>query len=326
MYQRNSQTGVALITVLLIVALMVSIATAMLSRLIKDMRRAEYNSNQGQLIHFMYGVESWAIGRLKLDRLNDKAQGKVDHNKDVWHDKIKLEIVDNAANISAVLRDVQGKFNLNNLIKASIASDKQNLRFNAQVKIFNRLLQTLEINTNISDSIIDWLDKDNQVRFPQGAEDNVYMQQARAYRTANTALVSFAELNLIKGITPEIMNKLKKHITILPMNSKINVNTASKEVLIALSSLLNSAAAENIIETRKQKPFKTTQEFLDLMKKETKKKKLEPANLAELISVSSDYFECKSKMIMLNAKMISTSLINRSKNKISVIQRQRGIF
>jgi len=325
-FHKSSNSGVALITVIFIVALVSSLATAMLTRLAKDIRRSEYNRHQGQLVHFMYGVESWAIGRLKKDKQNDARQGAIDHNKEVWKDKITLALVDNKANIEANLDDLQGKYNLNNLAdKTASATNKKSL-FNSHVKYFNRLLVTLEIDTRIADSIIDWLDQDNQVRFPHGAEDSEYLSKTPPYRAANRKLVSFSELNLIKGVTPKIIEQLREHVSILPKSTKINVNTASKEVLIALSPLLNSGSVENIIEQRKTTPFKTTKEFVDLVKKLTKKTKLEPANLQQLLSVNSEYFICESKIIMKKAKMSFKSLINRDKNSIIIIGRQRGIF
>jgi len=54
------------------------------------------------------------------------------------------------------------------------------------------------------------------------------------YRAANLLMQSVDELRLVRGFTPEIVEKLRPWITALPQPTEINVNTASKDVLGAL--------------------------------------------------------------------------------------------
>lgn len=328
MISTKSNRGIALITVLFIVALITTLATSMLTRLARDLRRTEYNYYQGQMTHYMYGVESWAVGRLKQDTRNEIRNGKFDHENDTWNNKIVLEIVDNQANISASLQDLQSRFNLNNLAaKAADNSKDQNKPDkNVHYAYFKRLLQQLELETGIADPIADWVDSDHQTRFPNGAEDQIYLNLKPPYRTANKPMAGISELFLVKGITPEIVKKLQNHITALPQTTTINVNTASAEVIAALSPDISKTIARNIVEQRLIKPFKSTSEFISLALKLTKKQDLTPKNLNLLIGVSSSYFLCKSGITMPRGRIKFRSLINRNASSVNIIQRSRGLF
>jgi general secretion pathway protein K len=87
-------------------------------------------------------------------------------------------------------------------------------------------------------SIIDWRDTDDLIAssergFLYGAENEYYQGLARPYSCKNAPFENIYELLLIKGVTPEILNKIKPHITIYG-NGMININTASEVVLDAL--------------------------------------------------------------------------------------------
>lgn len=325
MKRLNNNRGVALITVLFIIALTASITTAMLTRLASDLRRMDYNFLQGQIMHFQYGVESWALARLYQDNRKDANQGRMDYYGESWSKKIVQQIVDNQVNITALIVDQQAKFNLNNLAQSSAEKKKQQTK-QTQLQLFKRLLQTLKIDDTNTAAILDWIDSDQDIRFPHGAEDSFYLSLTKPYRSANNRLVDISELALIKGITPQIINKLKNYITVLPQTTPINVNTASAQVINALSPDINLDHAKKLINIRRAKPFKSNAEFITTAKKLIKKTKLRPENLTQLISVASNYFLCHSSIIMSRGKTKYTSLIKRSPNKITIMHRSRGLF
>jgi general secretion pathway protein K len=61
---------------------------------------------------------------------------------------------------------------------------------------------------------------------------------------------SVDELRLVRGFTPEIVEKLRPWITALPSGTEINVNTASKEVLGTLFYTLPAPAIEQLVSQR----------------------------------------------------------------------------
>ena len=321
----NKQRGVVLITVIFIVAVVAIIAVNLMSDVVKQVRRTQYNQIQGQGMNYLYGVESWAIARLMQDRNNDKNNGAIDYAGEIWNSKIELAVIQNKVNINANMHDVQAKFNLNNLAQLDAGSSSKTAYYQAQVQYLQRMLSTLEIDTKLANAIIDWLDSDTVVRLPGGAEDSTYLSKPIPYRTANTAFSSLLELKLVNGVTPEIFEKLKDHLTVLPQTTPINVNTADAIVLRSLSPLLNSDMIDSIIERRTKKPFKTTKEFMDYVLAMSKQKTIQPKELGQLISVSTRYFECQSNVIMPKGVFNFRSIIKRDADKISVVARVRGL-
>lgn len=69
------------------------------------------------------------------------------------------------------------------------------------------------------------------------------------------------ELALLKGVTPELLIKLRPCVTVygtdqVDLATKVNVNTAPKEVLAALDEKLRDDLVDRILEYRKTKPIK----------------------------------------------------------------------
>lgn len=95
-------------------------------------------------------------------------------------------------------------------------------------------------------SLIDWVDEDAVVsQEPYGAENEYYESLPQAYRPKNRPLESFAELKLVRGMTKEIAQKLKPHVTIFPQEGgelKVNFNTASLSVLQAMGRAFTGPA------------------------------------------------------------------------------------
>jgi len=123
-----------------------------------------------------------------------------------------------------------------------------------------RLGKRLQIPDEVWSSLADWQDSDDQTR-SNGAEKPYYQSLKPPYTTRNGKLASIAELSLVKGFTPEIIAKLKPFVTIYAEQagalamSRVNINTASKEVLTALDDSIDERMAERILEQRRLKPF-----------------------------------------------------------------------
>jgi len=134
----------------------------------------------------------------------------------------------------------------------------------ANSDILRNLLKSLgvqeeEANT-IVDSILDWKDVDN-LHHLSGAEDEYYMSLPTPYKAKNADFDTLEELLLVKGMTSEILygNKEKKGIidllTIYLKTSRINVNAAPKEVLVAIPGI-TPEIADSIISFREHDEIK----------------------------------------------------------------------
>jgi len=124
----------------------------------------------------------------------------------------------------------------------------------ADVDVIARLLEnTTELGRRDAEklaySIVDWRDNDSFFQHPQyGAEDSDYRGQKYSYEAKDSDFEVIEELLLIKDMNQEVFDKIKHFVTIYG-NGKVNINTASKQVLLALG--LRNYVAENIILFRK---------------------------------------------------------------------------
>src|SRR5690606_30105713 len=125
--------------------------------------------------------------------------------------------------IAGRLEDLQGRFNLNNLLEP-----------HGPVQ-FQRLLRLLDLDPELAHVVVDWLDSDTNPAFPVGAEDDYYTRSTPPYFAANTAITTPSELMAMQGFDRESYNALAPYVAALPRGTDINVNTASNVVLASLS-------------------------------------------------------------------------------------------
>ncbi len=325
----TSQSGMALLTVLIIVFLASTLAVSMVTQHSFDIRRTDYNKNFGQGYHLGLGVEAWALGQLHKDITASTQGERTDHLNENWNDKLTLRNINNIANVDGYISDSQAKFNINNLrfeADKPPASDNSNKKpVLAHYLYLRRLLKSLNINPDLANPIVDWVDKDANSRFPLGAEDADYLAKKIPYRTAGRPISRISELRLIKGMTHKIFKKLAPTIVALPTNTRININTASKKVLLGLIPDMTNSMAETIVQQRLTTPFKTTKGFIAFLKLDTSKNAAVLTQLNSIVSVNSQYFVAHATISLNRSQLTMSSLIWRdaSKGVIKVYQRSR---
>jgi general secretion pathway protein K len=118
-----------------------------------------------------------------------------------------------------------------------------------------RLFDLLQISPDLVDSLIDWVDQDDLPE-PAGAESLYYQSLSPAYQAANRALSALGDLRLVKGFTPEIVEKLSRYATVHPLQggTPVNINTADPIVIQALDQDITQTMAMEIVQGR---PYKT---------------------------------------------------------------------
>jgi general secretion pathway protein K len=90
-----------------------------------------------------------------------------------------------------------------------------------------------ESRRQIVDAIADWRDADNLIR-PAGAEDEQYAIAGKTYGAKDGPFESVDELQLVRGITPPLYRALKPALTVHSRLARVNPETASRLVLLAL--------------------------------------------------------------------------------------------
>ncbi|MFB0556178.1 MAG: type II secretion system minor pseudopilin GspK [Phycisphaerae bacterium] len=119
-------------------------------------------------------------------------------------------------------------------------------------------------------SIIDWTDSDDQITnlpFIQhenmGAESSYYNRLPIPYSCKNALLDTTEELLLVKGITQEVYERIRDYVTVYG-DGKININSASRQVIECLSEKIDAVLAQMIIDRREFKPFDSIMEMRDV--------------------------------------------------------------
>jgi len=120
----------------------------------------------------------------------------------------------------------------------------------------------LELDPALTNALLDWIDPDIDASYPDGAEDDSYLLNDPPYRAANRPLSDVSELALVKGFTADARAALEPHITVLPVRTSINVNTASAETLRALDEKLTDADVESLISDRGEDGYEDKAAFL----------------------------------------------------------------
>ena len=112
--------------------------------------------------------------------------------------------------LEASLEDLQGRFNLNNLVQPDGTPDP------VMVTAFTQLLALVGLEPKWTGYIVDWIDWTARPSIPDGAEDSVYMGQTLPYRTANRYITSASELLALPGFGRDRYLKLAPYVTALP--------------------------------------------------------------------------------------------------------------
>ncbi|MGB5405353.1 MAG: type II secretion system minor pseudopilin GspK [Thiogranum sp.] len=299
------QQGVALITALLVVALATIAAVAMATRQQLDIRRTGSLLHGEQAYSYVLGAESWA--QVVLAR--DLRESGIDTLEEDWSTQPPVSFVEGGAVFGRII-DLQGRFNVNNLV-AGGAPD------NDAIDRFKRLLRLLELDEILADPLVDWIDENIDVRFPDGAEDETYLLLDTPYRAANQPLADISELRLVKGYNAEVIEKLRPFIVALPEATPINVNTASAEVLSTVAEDLSTSDGESLVDARGEEGFESVDSFLQ-------DPTLEAKNAAAAsLSVTSQWFLMVSEANIGDGRARLASLIQRSAGGVLVVRRQR---
>jgi general secretion pathway protein K len=304
------QRGVALITALLVVALATAAAVAMVSRQQLDIRRSSNLLAADQALLYAEGAEDWAAQMLRRDR--DKG-GKTDNLGEDWATVLPPISVE-GGQIAGGLEDLQGRFNLNNLMRGKSVSE-------VDLKRFQRLLAAVGLTPELANAVLDWMDADGEVRFPGGAEDDTYSRLDPPYRTANRPFADRSELRLVAGFDAKAYAALAPLVTALPEPTPINVNTAPASVLMALADGLTKADAQALVDARGENGFGSVDEFLQ-------QNVLAGRDVAtQGISVASRYFLVRSNIEVGDLQTEFYSILARDDSGTGIpVRRGRGEY
>ena len=225
---KSGERGAALLAVLLLVALIATLAALAMDRLALATRLAGNARAIDQARGYAMGAEGLAT--LIVDGLGDRQKGEASLPAG-WMGATRTIPIEGGM-IRAHLGDGGSCFNLNGLVTGNPLSG-----YTARPQMMERL-STLMIIAGVRPTvappivaaIADWIDSDERP-LPQGAEDAAYARAPVPYRTANTLMAHVSELRAVKGVTPAIYAAIEPWVCALPVSavSTINVNILPPE-------------------------------------------------------------------------------------------------
>ncbi len=298
MRSHRRQRGVALLVALLTVALATVLIAALLDRGELALARTRNSLRAQQAEAYAQGLDAYAIGIL-----GRFANEGADSNASPWALPLPPQEVPGGV-IAATMRDRNGCFNLNNLAKP-------NPQHTLWRGVFDRLLRNQSLNKDIGAAVEGWLDADAATR-----EAGFYLAQPVPYRPRGGLFVHESELRLVRGVDGAAYARLAPLVCALPEYTKINVNTASVPLLMALTGK-TQAEAERLWNGG-QARFNDPGEFLAAGGKGSED------SLAALVDVRSSYFLLRGEVRLDNLPFTFRSLIERGRAGVRVLQRSRG--
>jgi len=305
MKRSATNRGVALITAMLITALAGIVAANLTWDNALDVRRTMNLLNQEQAVQVALGTENWVSIILRQD-LTDS---ETDHLGEIWAIELPGLLID-GGDVTGNIEDLQGRFNVNNLI------DESGQIVIHSLQRFRRLLVALELDPRFADIAADWIDSNIEPTFPNGAEDVTYIGVVPPYRSANQNLTNASEFAALEGMDRHIFNVLRPHITALPGITHINVNTATGPVLQSLDENISAADVEQLLAERENVGFAYMQAAFS---------SLVTPDVLNTLDESTNYFRLKVVVRIDTVRVTLYSVLQRdSKGNITPILRSFG--
>lgn len=283
------QKGAALITALLVLALVAAASVLLEVSQSMNIQRSKSFINTDQAYLYSQGVQQWAIYQLgsSVSLENNKIQVK--------QAQLKLKPVKiNSAILSGRIDDLQARFNLNKL------------RNPKALPQFIRLLQILdpkikpEKAKQLALAIQDW------ISLPSGKEQlpidfsNYYAKAKPGYKAPHRPMQDPSELRLVYGVNSKLYRQLRPYIATLPENTPYNINSISAPVLASIAGI-ELPHAKQLIQARKRQKWRNLEDFLLLAKRVDKNE----------ISLYSEFYGISSQIELNGLKLGFYSKIQR---------------
>ena len=296
------QNGIALITVILIVSVVMALAYHLLTHHSLTISSSKLLIDRTQLREYAIGGELFAREILHADWEDEDTQA-TDTLSEKWSDPLEPLLFDDG-NLSVQIHDLSARFNLNGLVGRHGPDN---------ILRFQRLLEILGLDRSRADLWLDWID-DNQEVSEFGAEDDQYLLKNTPYRTANQLADDKSELMTLGVFTREELDRLFPFVVALPTTDlEININTVLQPVLESLSPNFDRSQAELLIESEREYA-------------EVEDVAAEYAALGDSVAVlrvASEYFQIDSRAETEKNRVYLRSLVHRdmTSGKVTLVSR-----
>ena len=261
----SKDKGVVLISILLIVLLLSSVAVLFGNKYFLSLKRAQYIEFQTLSLNIFRNMESLAQDKIEKElRYNSN---KLTIDNPINNEPMLFNL--NGADIVGKISDYGNCFNINSIVTLNDSNYVENKN---TVAAFRKILSLNEIDNNIIEEVIDqtidWIDKDANPR-AYGLEDYYYsgpLHSPREY-TGMRLMVSIDELKSIPAVKQIDWNIFKNYFCAIPVLNELslNINTLDLEDAYLLSSIFSNLTvkdAEYILDNIPKSGFDDLNNFI----------------------------------------------------------------
>lgn len=309
----------ALLTVLLLVAVMAVLAVAVLDDVRFSLRRGVNVQGVGQARWYALGAES--LARRQIRQLADR---DVDRTpiRPAWNGApVALPLDDDGA-LQAELRDGQACFNLNSVVEGSDRFLTPRPRGAAQFVALARALGAPEGEARrAADALTDWIDSNHRPE-PLGAEDPAYAALPAPRRSAGTLMAEPSELRAVIGVSDAFYRRMAPFLCALPeaVLSPVNPNTLTEDqwplVVMLADGRLSPEQARGVIRARPADGWDTRNAFWTqplLADLDT------PPEVQDQISLRTRYFAFHADVRWGGVEVVRTALLQDRETEVAVV-------
>lgn len=335
---RRTQRGAALLTAMMIVTLVATLAAAMIWQQWRSVQVEAAERARAQAQWILLGAVDWARLILREDARTGArgGAGAVDHLGEPWalplaEAKLSTFLAADKANtedapeafLSGQITDAQSRYNLRNLIQPTTAEN-----YKQEERTLSRLMSLAGASGTSASSLALALRQaappapatPTDGGAPPAGADKPPADPANApppvTRTSDPPLLPERIEQLAwLGLDAETIRKLSPYVTLLPVATPVNVNTAPKEVLAAVANV-DPADAERLVQARQRTPFRQLQDVTALLPKEAK---LSTSRLG----TRSDFFEIRGRLRLQDRVVEERALVQRNNLEVIPLQRER---
>ncbi len=318
--------GVAIISVLLVVAIVTVLATRMSGQLRLQIARVTSSEHAEQA--YWHWLSAEALVRQVLLQEHETSKGRT-HLKQGWATQQGPFPVRGGA-IGGRIRDLHACFNLNSLHK-----DPNNTANLAKAtERYQQLLTALEFDEytiqRLTATLIDWLDADSELSHSMGAEDPDYESLVQPYQAANNLLVHMSELRQVAGYNQKIYNQLKAYVCVVPGETlwRLNLNTVAVDqpeiVMAFFRGGIDRSTAENLLSGRPENGYESVADIKNEPIIQGLASSVALAEDLDDLIVNSQYFELNAQVKYGDLEFYGYSQLQIAEGKAWILHRSRG--
>jgi general secretion pathway protein K len=303
--------GVAVITALLLTTLAVSIVASLFWQQQVQVRTMENQRLQLQTKWILRGALDWATVVLRQDAYTSQwtsldqvwATPLAETRLDQYIERERLAGESYDATLSGNITDAMSRYNLRNLAENGVPQE-------AEIANFKRLLQVLQLDQGLAQRVA-FMVASGQPREVKPPEEGGGTPQPPAAApvqvpagTLPMPIMRVDDLLAVPGFKPEIVEKLRPFVVVLPARTKVNVNTAPAEVLAAMATSGSLSEANGLVQRRKRAPWRDVGQFATEAPRA-------PEDAAQVLDVKSYWFLIDSRIRLDRAALNSQALVER---------------